>query len=795
MRQVMKIILLAGAVVFGLLSPVWAFVPAGPVGNGGDAWQSPAIGYFGINAPKNIGEEYRRNTPVMYYAYDANFLGFFGSNGIVAVDSAFAILNSAFTNNPTGVTKGLDGYSTSLAEFPLDSRNVNYQAQALGMLDLKTETLGLMVEQLGLTDPISYIWTLHDRYHVDGPACPANMEYLVVQRNLDIVSSPLNQMQYSPYVNDTLYSYQILEACTGAPLAMTEPFAVDPLADTYSPVASFMVGLGDFYSGLTRDDMAGLRYLMQATNVNWETASPDSLLYSITTNTDSIAMEYFPVTVNLTNTATTNYTWYYYYLGVTNGIWGYGDLAMFLSYAATNDPVTLQADFPGVVISSSSKYSAYATNVTYSYYYTNPPYGSPVGSGLILKAVTNYTVVPIWKYNYQFANVITNHSYKGKILTYNVSMAPPIGSPVGTAPATKVTITTNYQTAGDFFVLPMFNFGSFQLGKVSLTNVCPLDLGACVMTNVEVATNYITTAFTNLPVASNTVSTTSISNTQYVVTCFTNYQYIIYPVNCATIANATGLYQGIEKIRFVRADYDSLLGQYWQPVTNNYTMVYMTNSQYYVQHFQRVVTVPDFLFSAQDQATGPGEVPIVPFGSRNLNFDQANVLPGLAGPGTITTPTTITYDKVGPVYFNNSIFAAMDGSPYFNQTPGGIDTNEYYLEYFVWASYDGTTNAPVVYPNGTSLDNLGNMLQVQAFPAQLTNGVAGRAYAATFTATGGSFTPPYTWSVTELPDGLNLSGDGQLSGTPTVPGNYVFTLILTDDVGRSVQWNYSLTIQ
>jgi hypothetical protein len=185
----------------------------------------------------------------------------------------------------------------------------------------------------------------------------------------------------------------------------------------------------------------------------------------------------------------------------------------------------------------------------------------------------------------------------------------------------------------------------------------------------------------------------------------------------------------------------------------------------------------------------------VPFGSRNLNFDQANVLPGLAGPGTITTPTTITYDKVGPVYFNNSIFAAMDGSPYFNQTPGGIDTNEYYLEYFVWASYDGTTNAPVVYPNGTSLDNLGNMLQVQAFPAQLTNAVAGQPYAATFTATGGSFTPPYTWSDTELPDGLSLSGDGKLSGTPTVPGNYVFTLILTDDVGRSVQWNYSLTIQ
>ena len=40
-------------------------------------------------APKNIGEEYRRNTPVMYYTFDANFLDYFGSNGVAAVDSAF----------------------------------------------------------------------------------------------------------------------------------------------------------------------------------------------------------------------------------------------------------------------------------------------------------------------------------------------------------------------------------------------------------------------------------------------------------------------------------------------------------------------------------------------------------------------------------------------------------------------------------------------------------------------------------------------------------------------------------
>src|ERR1019366_7247102 len=277
------------------------------------------------------------------------------------------------------------------------------------------------------------------------------------------------------------------------------------------------------------------------------------------------------------------------------------------------------------------------------------------------------------------------------------------------------------------------------------------------------------------------------------------YQYVIYPVTCSQTTNATGLYQGIKHIKFVRADYDSLLGQYWQPVTNNYTMVFVTNSQAVTQHFQRIVTTPDFLFSAQDMATTPQDniSTVFTFG-RNLNFDTANVLPGLAGPGTIIPSTTITFDKVGPVFYNGTATTldVMDGTPYFNETPGGDLTDTFYQYYFVWASYDGSTNAPVLYPNGTSIDNLGNMIQIQISPASVPNGHNGQPYTpTTFTATGGSFTPPYTWSATGLPDGLSVSPDGTLSGTPTLSGTFVFTLTLTDYISRSVQWAYSLTIQ
>jgi hypothetical protein len=130
----MKIILLESMVIFGLGLSGWAYSTSGPVGNGGDAWQVATIGYGGLKAPKNIGEGYRRNTPIMYYAFDANFLDYFGTNGEAAVENAYAILN-----NLTNVSS----YSANLSEFPLDTRHVNYQAQALGILDVKSFTLGI----------------------------------------------------------------------------------------------------------------------------------------------------------------------------------------------------------------------------------------------------------------------------------------------------------------------------------------------------------------------------------------------------------------------------------------------------------------------------------------------------------------------------------------------------------------------------------------------------------------------------------------------------------------------------
>jgi hypothetical protein len=736
-----------------------AFSLAGPIANASDAWQSTVIGYGlpgDVVAPKGIGEEYRVNMPVMYYACDANFLDFFYTNGVVAVDQAMDIINYSMTNNSLGT---VDGYSRGLTEFPLDSMGVNYTASALELTDLKSMTMSVMMEELGLAEPDRYVWTLHDRYLPSGATCPG-YEYLVVQRNIDFASTSLNQIVYSPYVNGTLYTYVIEEFCAANvpdPQALAEPVQVDPLAATYTAVADKgfnIASTGGFYLGLTRDDMKGLWYLLTTNNVNTESAAAGALLTVASTNLASQVL--FPAN--------------------TNGAYGgYGtyNLSTLLLAASTNDPATLVTLFPGLIVSSSSNYIINATGSTVISYFTNQ-IGAPIGSPPLLIVTTNHYHYPLTIYVDTFANVITNHySSTSPVLVQTISLVPLVGAPIGSPLVTNITTTyVNLKLptggnvpSGDYYLLP--------------TNLCGVDiLSTYFSTNITV-TNNITFANTNF-------NGTNLFYTQNLVSSYKSYTFLTHPVNCTATTNATGLYEGIGKIQFVRANFDSELGQYFQPITNTYTMVSITNSQAHVQTFQRVLTEPDFLFTAADLAAGPAGIPTDPVLARTApNFNQNNIYQAEAGPGTIDPPATITFDKVGPIYLN---FA------------GGDELTE--ESGIAWGSFDGTTNAPIVYPNGTSIDNLQNQILVQISPATLPNGTKNMSYpATTFTATGGSFMPPFTWTLANglggLPPGLTLSNDGVISGTPTHSGTYDFIIQLNDSLTppRTVQWNYSITIQ
>jgi hypothetical protein len=82
---------------------------------------------------------------------------------------------------------------------------------------------------------------------------------------------------------------------------------------------------------------------------------------------------------------------------------------------------------------------------------------------------------------------------------------------------------------------------------------------------------------------------------------------------------------------------------------------------------------------------------------------------------------------------------------------------------------------------------------LQAFCASPPNGTEGVAYTHTFSATGG--TPPYTFGMSASIPGLTLNtSTGVLSGTPTTPGTYPFTLMVTDSVSGSSSVDCSITI-
>ena len=213
--------------------------------------------------------------------------------------------------------------------------------------------MSLLCEQMGLAEPQRYVWTLHDQEHFGNVACPVGEVYAVTMRNFDPVPSPLNQFQSTPYVNGTLYSYTIAEYCDAPgtpPNALTVPFQVDPLDSGFSSVAGgltptlFSVNggltLGKFWTSLTRDDVGGLRYMLETNNVNYEGSGSNTV--SFVTN---VAPQLL-VTSNLT---------------------------LLADQALTNSAAILQGLYPGLSILSSVPFftNLYTTNLTP--YFTNSP--------------------------------------------------------------------------------------------------------------------------------------------------------------------------------------------------------------------------------------------------------------------------------------------------------------------------------------------------------------------------------------------------------------------------------------
>ena len=803
MRKLIEYFFRVGALLLTLQS-AWGFALSGPIGNNGDSWQTITIGY-GWNdpvAPKDIYEEYRPVVPVQYYACDATYLSYYGAGGQTNIDAAFAILNGVmcgqtnapvFLSNPTngvyvnasGVGTGgsvtltaannVDNYSANLTEFPLVSYQVNYTAQAAGIWDIKSEVLHTVALDIGLADPNRYVWTIHTRQlnplQLKNPQCPQDVQYSVVQRNYDV--NPTQNYPYSSYINGSLYTFLIDENCgngVNVPWsARTFTYPADPYANQYTAVTSGGLvngGLnaGEFYMGMTRDDVAGLKYLISSNNINWEATAPSG---GVILNTN---------------------------LGSPSPLVTTSNLYPLLVAAQTNSPTALSGLFPGVVVASTVTNWITVTNWNIGSYLTNPP-SSPYGSQILVvySNIVGTAYQPV--YQSTFANVITkgnlasfpgiilngtnvvlNYSSNTVVTLQTVQLTQQISAPYGTL-ATNITYQTivlTNQPSGEYFVLP------------------PSQCGWNILNN---SPTWSVVAVTNLITQATNVA--GFVGSESMVYYFTNHTYLAQAINCSQSTPTPALRRGIGRVQFIRADYDSLTGIYWAPKTNYYSMIVRTNNQDVVEYYQRVVTQPDFLFSAADLPTSAN----FPYGPASTvptpNFDQSTILGNLAGPGTILPggmQTVFNKNMNGSLYLNGSLNA-------YNYSTNQFLTQDTQIPFgFAWGSFDDSTNYPVIYPSSASFTSLMNQMLIQVTPAAVSDGTNGVAYnggsGVTFSATGGQ--SPYTWAapnISTLVPGLNFNAATQtLSGTPTAPGIYSFSLLLTDSANQVVNFNYSITI-
>jgi hypothetical protein len=234
-----------------------------------------------IGGPMDISESYRWNVPVVSYAFDQSFLDFFGSDGVAAVEGAIEILNDL---PPAS--------AIVLSNYPLSSTRVNERAQLENLLDLKTAALFLLVEHLGLAQPTRSIFVLR-RFDPalatnddEGSWPPGTVPDYILKRNYDPEKlAPTQTVNSAFYWGDYFASgardvydpsaYAVYSDQAVVPI-LVEVFEVpDTAVADYAHFFRELWRFGYFFKGLTRDDVGGVRFLLNSNHVSYETLLPD----------------------------------------------------------------------------------------------------------------------------------------------------------------------------------------------------------------------------------------------------------------------------------------------------------------------------------------------------------------------------------------------------------------------------------------------------------------------------------------------------------------------------------------
>jgi hypothetical protein len=150
---------------------------------------------------------------------------------------------------------------------------------------------------------------------------------------------------------------------------------------------------------------------------------------------------------------------------------------------------------------------------------------------------------------------------------------------------------------------------------------------------------------------------------------------------------------GIGKVSFRKIGFDSILGTTLS-YTNDYLDTFVTNNIVNRQRLERVITVPDIVFVADDLGivnTVFPEITVRSIANNNwIDHSSDNTVgaTGTAGPGVIVPSITIAFSKLGPSRLN--------------QTPFFLDENNFVFSSLIFGHFD-TRNIFAVFPDGSSV--------------------------------------------------------------------------------------------
>ena len=476
----------------------------------------------------------------------------------------------------------------------------------------------------------------------------------------------------------------------------------------------------------------------------------------------------------LTNIVTTNSFWTNQVTGdfytVPTNWCGYQLIGLLTNSVAATNAVAATNLAGGVLLPGQQYVNTTYTVATNYIYSLRPGYCEPA-----LYFATNYTTNVAAQYSYYFGSIVTNSYYTNSpvvVLTTNLAILT--NGLVGTLTNIVTTNTVFNGVSGDFYI-PSAAWCGYSIISTQLQS---------------------TVYFTNTLTATNLPGVTDLGQryNQFTITDYTNTVLVVQPSLCSQAAPVTNLRRGVGGVKFIRANYDSLLGQFFQALTNTYTMTVISNGQPVTEYYQRVVTTPDFLFQAADLTVPTANLPYGPaYTETNPNFDQSAITTALAGPGAIIPGTVMVFNENENNLFVNgslNIYNGFSTNVYLNLNQ---DTQ---TRIAAWGSFDASTNYPIVYPSAASSTNLMNQMVIQVTPSAMPDGTNGVAYSVAFSAVGGQ--PPYTWvapNFSTLVPGLTFDAvTATVSGVPVAPGVFNFTLQLTDSANRLVNLNYPVTI-